>query len=138
MYTFFTEPELLASFAPLLLPAARNFSTVVGHSLFGDLFLRSAETGEYAILIASTLELVGTGEVDEVGFRTQVLANPEVVQTLLRPDDVAVLARRLGAPDREQAYYPVPLPILGGSGELGTFQKGGLREYLSIVAQSFQ
>ncbi len=136
MYVFFAEPKQLASFAPLLLPAACTFSTVVGHSLFGDLFLRDSQTGEFAILLASALELVNTGEVEEDGFREQILGNPEVERTLLRPNDVAVLVRQLGAADRELVFFPVPLPALGGSGELDTFQKGGLREYLAIVAQS--
>jgi len=136
MYVFFPEPESLASFAPLLLPVARNFNAVVGNSLFGDLFLRDSGTGEYAILIVSTLELVDTGEIDEAGFREQILGNPEVVRTLLRPNDVAELAQRLGAPDRGAVFYPVPIPALGGPGEIATFQKGGLREYLGVIGQT--
>jgi hypothetical protein len=68
MYVLFDEPEWLVNFAPLLAPTARNFRMVVGHTFFGDLFLRSHDTREYAILIVSTLELAETGEVEEVGF----------------------------------------------------------------------
>jgi hypothetical protein len=136
MYLFFAEPEPLANFAPLLLHAARHFTAIVGHSLFGDLFLRDPNTGEYAILLVTTLELVDTGEFEECKFREQILANPEVVHTLLRPEDVAVLARRFGLPAIGEVFIPAPLPVLGGSGTLDTFEKGGLREYLAIVAQS--
>jgi hypothetical protein len=136
VYEFFAEPEPLGTLAPLLLPVAGRFTVVAGHSFFGDLFLRDPGNGEYAILIASTLELMETGEADEAGLREQILANPKVVKTLLRPDDVAALVERLGSPCRYEAFFPVPLPALRGSGDSATFQRGGLWEYLAVVAQS--
>jgi hypothetical protein len=134
-YLFFNEPEPLARRVPLLLPIIGRFTTIVGHSFFGDLFLRDSGTREYAILVALTLELVDTGEVEERGFREQILSNPEVLRTLLRSQEVVALVRRLGAPRQAEAFIPVPLPALGGSGEVGTMQIGGLWEYLGIVAQ---
>jgi hypothetical protein len=136
VFLLFDKPEPLATVAPLLLPVAGRFSTVAGHSFFGDLFLRDPGTGEYAIVIASNLELEETGEVDEAGLRGQILANPDVVNALLRPDDAAVLVGRLGALSRCEVFFPVPLPALGGSGDLATFQRGGLWEYLAVVARS--
>ena len=136
MYLCFANPESVAAVAPLLLPVAGRFTLAAGHSYFGDLFLRDPGTGEYAILIASTLELAETGEVDEAGLREQILTNPEVVKTLLRLDQAAALVDLLGSPASGEAFFPVPLPALGGSGELSTFQRGGLREYLAVVAQS--
>jgi hypothetical protein len=119
-----------------LLPVAGRYVAAVGQSFFGDLFLRDPDTGEYAILVASTLELVDTGEVKELEFRERILGNAEVIRTLLRPEDAAAIAGRLGIPSQGEALYPVPLPALGGSGDVGTFQKGGLWEYLGIVAQT--
>jgi hypothetical protein len=119
-----------------LLPFAGRYAAAVGQSFFGDLFLRDPVTGEYAILVASRLELVDTGEVEELEFRERILGNAEVIRTLLRPEDAAAIARRLGTPSEGEALYPVPLPALGGSGDVVTFQKGGLWEYLSIVAQT--
>lgn len=136
MFLFCTEPDVLAGFAPALQMLAERFTTIVGQSYFGDLFLRDPRTGEYAILIGSTLELVDTGEVEEHAFRERILANPEVVRTLLRPDTAAALVRRLGVPIWGEAFIAVPIPALGGSGAVATFEKGGLREYLAIVAQS--
>lgn len=136
MFFFFDEPEPLESVEPWLLPVAGRFTSVVGHTFFGDLFLREPDTGEYAILLASHLELVDTGETDELGFKEQLLANPEVVRCLLRPDDAMTLVQRLGTPGKGEAFFPVPLPALGGSGALETFDKGGLWEYLAIVVQS--
>jgi hypothetical protein len=136
VYLFFADPKSLATVAPLLVPVAGRFSLVAGHTFFGDLFLRDPDTHEYAILIAATLELSETGEVDEEGIRGQILANPEVVRTLLRPNDVGTLVCRLGTPDFNEAFFPVPLPALGGSGDAATFERGGLWEYLAVVSQS--
>ena len=45
MYVIFDEPVPLLGFAPTLLPLADAFTNVVGHSLFGDLFLRRLRVG---------------------------------------------------------------------------------------------
>jgi hypothetical protein len=136
LYLFFTKPRPLATVVPLLLPLVGRFTLAAGHSFFGDLFLRDPATGEYAVLVAATLELEETGEVDEDGLRGQILANPEVVRRLLRPEEAAALVQRLGTLGAGEAFFPVPLPAFGGSGDLATFQPGGLWEYLAIVAQS--
>lgn len=136
MYQLFPTPEPITRFASALQSTAGRFSLVVGQTPFGDLFLRDPTSGEYAIMIAATLELMDSGEVEESGFREQILANPEVVRTLLRPDDVAVVAARIGYPGRGEAVFPVPLPAFGGSDALTTYQRGGLREYLGLVVQS--
>jgi len=134
-YRFFEHPESLAVRAPFLLPAVGTFTSVVGHGAFGDLFLRDVSTGEYAILVTATLEVVDTGETDEQGFR-ELLANPDVGRTLLRPADADAIARRVGLLDQGEVFLPVPLRALGGSGELDTYQRGGLWEYVSIATQS--
>jgi len=104
LYLFFDDPKPLAALAPLLAPTAGRLNTVVGQSFFGDLFLRDPGTGEHAILFVPTLELVESWEMDERGFREQILANPEVGRSLLRPDDSAELVRRLGAPARRPGW----------------------------------
>jgi hypothetical protein len=108
----------------------------VGHTFFGDLFLRDTESGEYAVLTSSTLELVVTGEVEASSFEEHTLANPAVVHELLRPGDAAAIARRVGAPAPGEALFPVPFPAIGGAGTLESFRRGGLREHLAIVAQA--
>ena len=115
VYVMFDEPVPLLGFAPTLLPLAEAFTNVVGHSLFGDLFLRASESGEYAVLIACTLELLDTGVVEEREFREQFLADPAIVRELLRPEDAAAITCRVGI-GRSEALIPVPIPAIGGSG----------------------
>ena len=135
MYEFFAQPVALATFAEPLLEFAGRFSLVVGCSNFGDLFLRDPELGEFAILVVSTVELVDTGEVTEVGFRQQLLTNAEVVRTLLRPDAASTIAERIGNLQPGEVFIPVPHPSIGGSGALSSFEKGGVREYVSWLIQ---
>lgn len=136
MYHLFAQPQSIAIVAPFMLKLVGCHTILVGHSFFGDLFLRNTSTGEYAILLVSKLELVETGEIESNEFELRILGNSEVIGSLLRPDDAAAIASRVGTLLPGEAYFPVPLPALGGSGELNTFEKGGLLEYLAIVAQS--
>jgi hypothetical protein len=134
-YRFISGRSNLAKSASPLLRFVKHFDVVKGYTAFGDLFLQHAGTGEFAVLIASTLELSQTGETDEHGLR-EILRNADVIETLLRPRDFAVLSTRLGPLAEGEVYYPVPLPALGGSGSLDTYDKGQLWEYLAIVAQT--
>jgi hypothetical protein len=115
---------------------SREFQSVEGHSYFGDLFLRDPRSGEYAILLNQKLELVASGELERSGFRQQILENSDVVAQVLRPADLVTLMERLGEPGEDVVFFPVPLPCLGGSAELRTYDRGGMWEYLAIVAQS--
>ena len=54
----------------------------------------------------------------------------------LRPQDLAVLDRRLGDLRPDEVYYPVPFPSLGGSGELSTYDKGAVWVFADLVAQT--
>ena len=48
---------------------------------------------------------------------------------------MAELCERVGALGDEEVYIPCPYPFLGGSGELTTYQKGRLWEFLHLVGQ---
>lgn len=135
MFVFFAEPIPIAR-TSLLHCITNGFDQAVGHTRFGDLFLRNKETGEYAIFLTVTAELEQTGETDESGFREQILGNPEVVRTVLRPREIEKLTDRLGALGEMEVFFPVPFPALGGSGELATYEKGGLWEYASLMDQT--
>lgn len=47
-----------------------------------------------------------------------------------------LLEARLGALAPFQVHFPVPIPALGGSGDLATYDRGGMWEYLSFVVQT--
>jgi hypothetical protein len=134
-YRFISGGSKLVKSASPLLRFVKHFDVVTGYTAFGDLFLQQSNTREFAVLIASTLELIETGETDEHGFRG-MLQNANVTETLLRPRDFAALLNRLGPLAEGEVFYPVPLPALGGSGSLDTYDKGQLWEYLAIVAQT--
>jgi hypothetical protein len=112
------------------------FSSVVAHTHFGDLYLRDPESLEFAVLLQGTGTLFNTGFFDESEFRNEYLAHAEIVQAVLRPADVAALENRLGRLASGEAYFPVPIPALGGTDDLTTYERGGLWEYVSFVVQT--
>jgi hypothetical protein len=135
VFAFFTKPVPLAKM-PLLRPVTGDFDQALGYTFFGYLFLRNEKTGEYAIYLATTTELEETGQMDETGFREQILGNSGVIETMLRPRDIETLTERLGALGENEVFFPVPLPAMGGSNELATFEKGGLWEFISLNRQT--
>ena len=88
------------------------------------------------MLLSQKLEVVATGEFEQPGFRRQVLENADVVTQVLRPNDLVEHRGRLGEPSVDLVFFPVPLPCLGGSGNLHTYDRGGIWEHLAIVAHS--
>lgn len=136
-YVWFDAPrELSACLGPDLAKQFSPFSLAVGHTHFGDLFLRNPATGELGVLTQGTCTLFDTGYFDDQEYRTEYLATPGIVEHVLRPADVAQLERRLGQLAPLQVFLPVPIRALGGSDELDTYEPGGLWEYLSFVMQT--
>jgi hypothetical protein len=116
--------------------AFEPFTLVVGHTHFGDLLLRSPQTGEFGILAQGSCTLFNTGYFDETEFRSSYVSDPGIVAHILRPSDVSALESRLGPLQALQIFLPVPIPALGGSDELSTYEVGGLWEYISFLVQT--
>ena len=109
-----------------------RFSLVVGHTSFGDVFLRDPESGQYAVLCPISGERFPSDIFDPETFRNIFLNEPGIIKRFARPDDVAELERRLGALKQEEVYIPL-LPWLGGSGDLSEYSKGGLWTFIEMV-----
>ncbi|BFM48907.1 hypothetical protein [Marinomonas sp. THO17] len=72
-------------------------------------------------------------------FENTILKEPSFPQYCLypiNPEDLQVLESNLGPLDNEQVYYPILDPILGGSLELGRFDKGNVWIRTEIVGQN--
>jgi hypothetical protein len=138
MYTIFEKPEStsrLGSWEKSL----GHFREVIGHTALGSIFLRNPDDRSYVALHplnsgnnASTL-----GKFDSAAqFEAQVLGDAEMRAALCRPDVVMQLEKRLGKLKAHQVYYPVPYPMLGGSGSLASYDKGDLWAFADIVGQT--
>jgi hypothetical protein len=112
------------------------FAVVTGHTHFGDLFLRDPGSREFGVLTQGTCTLFDTGYFEDDEFRDEYLAAPGIIEHVLRPSDIAALQSRLGVVARLEVYFPVPIPALGGSDDLSTYDRGGIWEYLSFVLQT--
>lgn len=110
-----------------------RFSLVVGHTSFGDVFLRDPDVGQYAVLCPISGERFPTSCHDKKTFRDEFLGDPGIIERFARPADTTELDRRLGPLKAEEVYLPAPLPFLGGSGELSTYTKGGLWEFIEMA-----
>ena len=113
-----------------------EFASVVGYTSFGDFFLRSPRTDEYAILTTIDPDIVALGYNDLPSFKTFFLNNEEIVRDVIRPDDIIYLQSRLGSLLADEIFYPVPYPCLGGSGNLDTYQKGNVWAFAGLIGQA--
>lgn len=119
-----------------------GYSKVVGYTLTGAIFLRNPDSNEYLILYpgmpGSNCKKYGIfSGVDE--FENRILKDCEFPSFGLypvKPEDLSVLIERLGNCDKEQMYYPVPDPSIGGSGDLDTFKKGNVWVHTDLLGQN--
>lgn len=119
--------------------ALGNYREVVGYSALGSAFVRNPESREYLVLhpLKSGNNAKHYGTFDTLShFESTVLKDPSFVRRILRPHDVATLERRLGPLEPDSVYFPVPYPMLGGSGLLSTYDKGNVWVFLELVGQT--
>ena len=138
MYTIFEKPESTSRLGSWEKPLGR-FREVIGHTALGSILLRNPDDSTYVALHplnagnnASTL-----GKFDSTAhFEAEVLGDEEKRYALCRPDAVMELEKRLGKLKANQVYYPVPYPMLGGSGSLASYDKGDLWAFADIAGQT--
>ena len=90
-------------------------------------FYLDAESGK-SIQVAETVE----------ALVNDVLPSENAKANLLRFDGFQEVYDRMGELQYGRCYYPRPLPMLGGSGNLDTYGEGDMEVYLAIVAQTFK
>ena len=119
-----------------------GYSIVIGYSVTGAIFLKNPETNEYLVLYPSmpgnNCKQYGSFESNKE-FEEKILKNedfPHYGLYPINPEDLEVLEKRLGSCRKEEIYYPVPEPMLGGSGKLETFDKGNIWVHTDIIGQS--
>jgi len=72
-------------------------------------------------------------EVQE--FEAEVLLNPAFAAVCLPPEDIELVAGRLGPLSTDEVFYPVPYPSLGGSCDLATYEKGNVWVFADLAGQ---
>ena len=113
-----------------------RFSQVAGYTSFGNFFLVDPNTRQFAVLYTIAPELLPTQFVGGDSFRTGFLTDPGIIAHLGRPDDIAILAKRLGTLDADEVYIPCPYPFLGGkTRDLDSYQKANVWTFVDLVGQ---
>lgn len=110
-------------------------ATALAATAVGDLFFWSERQSAVYFLEAQRGQSTYVDK-DVRYFMDQFLPTEGVVEKILSSDAFAILSDRLGALEFGQCYIAQPWQILGGSGELETYQKGALEVYLSLVGQT--
>lgn len=85
-YVWFDRPlDLQSVLRDELAQPFRPFTIVVGHTHFGDLFLKNLESGELAVTTQGTCTLFDSGYFEESEFPAEYLQSVGIVEHLLRP-----------------------------------------------------
>ena len=136
LYEFLASPLSISDVVPSATPIFGSFNKILGHSAFGDLFVQNPDTNQIGVFVAAELKLVDVGHdaVDE--FTSKFLEDPSVASEFLRQDDLSKLIDLHDDLGKEEVFYPVPHPVIGGSGNLDTYQKGNVFTNLEILAQT--
>jgi hypothetical protein len=133
MFRILAEPLLVEGWLGCWAKHMGRFSQFVGTTSFGDVFLHDPASGQYGLLCPLSGDRFPIDCHDRETFLNGFLADPTIVEQLARPSDVAELQERLGLLADDEVYIPCPYPFVGGSGELSTYQKGRVWEFLELV-----
>lgn len=135
MYRWLREPRPSSDLGAWASPAG-EYSLVVGHTSFGDFFLRHPKTGEFAILTTMSPSFTALGYDERTSFESEFLGDAGIIDQVLRLADVSLLEERLGELLADEVFIPVPYPFLGGSGRLDTYDKGNVWVFAGLIAQA--
>lgn len=119
-----------------------GYSRVVGYSATGAIFLRNPETSDYLILYPGMPgnnckkygSFTSTKEFEKKILKDDDFQNYGLYP--IKPGELPTLVERLGPCEKDQVYFPVPDPSIGGSGKLDTFKKGNVWVYADIIGQN--
>lgn len=136
MFTLF-EPKRLIEVAPEWGEKVdKTYLMVFGFSSFAHLFVCSETLDSFSLIITERPELIELKMSSREDFASKFLDDSKARVDFFKEPDYLTLFQKLGAPQSEECFYPVPYPPLGGSGKLETYQRGNLWVHLSIYGQT--
>ena len=134
-FTFAEEPAPTAEMLPTWPRLHETYPLVHAFSRLGHVVLSDADERRFTVLYplqggmkgyeAASLEDFRRTVIDDLGFQAHVFP-----ADLVRP-----VVERLGPISPDDVYFPVPYPVLGGSGAPETYSSGDVWVFLDIVGQ---
>ena len=128
----FDEPQPISVFGDWQLMAG-SYDSVLGYSLFGDLFLMNNATGQTSILYVMPPELVDMQFFGIESFLHDCISHEVIKEDVLCEDKVDRVRANIGELGEGQIYIPEPYPFLGGDLSVESYSKGGLFTFLSLI-----
>ena len=119
-----------------------HYTKVIGYSATGSIFLMSPETMEFLVFYPSMPgnNSKGYGEFKSIEDFEEIILKDDVFPDYclypIPPDDLITLQNTLGELEEEQIYYPKLDFALGGSLDLGGFDKGNVWVRTEILGQN--
>ena len=113
-----------------------RYPLIFGLSPFGHLFVCSQDGSEFAVIATERPELFELKSEGMTAFVDEFLGNDDVRVRFFRRPQVEALVSRLGPLSKDECFYPVPYPALGGSGSLETYARGNAWVHLDLLGQS--
>ncbi|MBB6521854.1 T6SS immunity protein Tdi1 domain-containing protein [Pseudoteredinibacter isoporae] len=128
----FNEPKPITELD--LWPAqAGRFDLILGHSLFGDLFLMDSSNDQLALLYVMPPELNEMQFFGRQSFANDCLEHEIIREDVLCEEKVDKLEGVVGILEEGEVYIPEPYPFLGGDLKIESYSKGQLMAFLSII-----
>lgn len=116
-----------------------QYDEVVGYSVLGHIFLRSSVSNEYSVLHPFQRSMKQYGVFgSEEEFCESILMDFGFIDYVINPDHVRKIKEISGSLNDEEneIYIPCPYPMVGGSCEPNTYQKGNVWVFLDLVGQT--
>ncbi len=112
-------------------------ATLLVATALGDLFFWSDKYG--AIYFLEVQYGKSTFVDKDVGFfLNEFVTKKEILDRVFHRELFSTLTARLGSPQYGECYIALPWLRHGGTGEVGTYAKGELAAYVSLVGQAVQ
>jgi hypothetical protein len=113
----------------------RVFSTVIGYSGLGHVFLRS-DANEYAVLHPFRTAYKNYGYfASRTEFELAILRDDDFAAIVLQHSHQDAIRELLGPLEEGEVYIPAPYPFLGGDESPESYDRGDVWVFLDIIGQ---
>ena len=134
-FTFAEEPAETAEMMPTWPRLHEPYPLLHGFSRLGHVIVSDRAQQRFAIVYPLEGGLKGYEAQSLADFRATVVDDPDFRAYILPSSHLRAIVEHVGPIDAGDVYYPVPYPMLGGSGAPETYSSGDVWVFLDIVGQ---
>jgi len=137
-WTFAPEPGPTDELMPQWPRLHADWPLVHAYSRLGHVVVSDAQQTRFAIVhpLEGGMKAYDAASLDEL--RRTVLEDADFLAFVMPASHVRAIVEHVGPIDADSVYYPVPYPMIGGSGAPETYASGDVWVFLDIVGQLWQ